>query len=488
MGKNSSLNERKLKSAHISRVMLAAPKSGSGKTLITCALLETIKTGGLAPRSFKCGPDYIDPMFHKKVLGIDNKNLDAYFAGAEGVKRILGESGEGYAVLEGVMGLYDGLNVATLEGSSYEIASLTKTPIILIVDASSVGKTVISSIKGILLDDKEGLIKGIILNKISENFYKSLAPILKSELKDSGFGAKVLGFMPKVKEINLESRHLGLIMPEELDNIQDMIKKASDVLCEKVDMDALLELMKEAEPLTYEEAEVKGSDANSEGLTLAVAYDEAFCFYYKENLEMFERRGVKIKYFSPIHDKELPSDADGILLGGGYPELHLEELSGNETMRSSMRTAIESGLPSLAECGGFIYLHRACDSRAGDGCDKWGLSPTVTFPMAGVVDGVCKDAGKLVRFGYMELESCRENTGFYNAAAGLRGHEFHYFDSTDNGSAFVAKKPNKDVKWDCMIARNNGFWGFPHFYYGSKPEFVDAFIDKMREVKNGKLK
>ncbi|MBO4809100.1 MAG: cobyrinate a,c-diamide synthase [Lachnospiraceae bacterium] len=466
MGKSVSESNTKLKKFSVNRVMLAAPKSGSGKTLITCALLEALKRRGLDPVSFKCGPDYIDPMFHKKVLGIDNKNLDTYFAGAEGVKNILSKYEGRNVVIEGVMGLYDGLNVENLEGSSYEIASITGTPIVLIVDASSAGRTVISTIKGILLDDRHGLIKGIILNKISENFYKTLAPVMISELAESSFDARLLGFVPKAKDINLESRHLGLKLPGEIGDLREQISKAADLLEANVDIDGLLEIMMGARKLCASgSSKNDGSRVMSTNLTLAVAYDDAFCFYYKENLEMFERRGVKIAYFSPLHDKELPADADGILLGGGYPELHLDELQSNKSMLASIRTAIASGIPSLAECGGFMYLFDV-----------------------GAIDGSCSDTGKLVRFGYMELESCAETEGYYAKAAGLKGHEFHYFDSTNNGEACVAKKPNKDTKWNCMIANNNGFWGFPHFYYGSKPEFVDAFIDKMKEVADGKLK
>ena len=209
------------------RVMIAALKSGSGKTLITCGLLKHLKDKGLDVVSFKCGPDYIDPMFHKKVLGIDGRNLDTYFSGTEGVKRIVAEVGEKYAVMEGVMGIYDGMKADSLEGSCYEASKVTKTPVILIADASGCGRTIISLIKGVLHDDTDCLIKGIILNRISSSFYDSLKDVLIKEIRAFRSDVELLGFFPKKPELSIESRHLGLRLPKEIDLLREKIEKSA---------------------------------------------------------------------------------------------------------------------------------------------------------------------------------------------------------------------------------------------------------------------
>ncbi len=463
------------------RVMLAALSSGSGKTTVTCGLLEVLKKRGLSPVSFKCGPDYIDPMFHKKVLGIDSRNLDTFFWGADGAFSAMSSVGDGYAVIEGVMGLYDGTGPEGIRGSGYEIASLLETPIILIADASGAGRTMISLIKGVLMDDTQHLIKGIILNRISESFYLRLKPVMEKELAEAGSDVKLLGFLPKNPEISIESRHLGLKLPGEIDGVRDKVSTAASMLEKNVDMEALISIMESAKKLEVKQNLSKAVDADTGNcdLTLAVASDDAFCFYYRENLELFEEMGVSIKFFSPLNDKELPEECDGILLGGGYPENYLKELSSNKTMLASIKNALDGGIPSLAECGGYMYLHKSITGMDG-----------VSYDMAGVVEGDCTYTGHLVRFGYMEVEalndaSQKDADPLSESLVGMRGHEFHYYESSADESAYRAVKPDTGKTWECMVIKNNGIWGFPHFYYRSNPEFIEQFVKRMREVKNG---
>ena len=476
--------------------MLAAPGSNSGKTTITCALLQALKERGLEPFSFKCGPDYIDPLFHKKVLEIDSRNLDTFFVGENGIRKIMSEIGDSYAVIEGVMGLYDGSRIDSIEGSSYEVAEALDTPIILIVDASGVGRTVISIIKGMLLDDTKHLIKGILLNRISAHFYESLKPVLEKELSDFRPDVKLLGFFPKDENIKVGSRHLGLMLPNEIEDIRKKIGKAAALLEESADVNEIISIMRSAAGLegkaieddrtenristfqgnSQQESSVIVKEGSSP-LTLAVAYDEAFCFYYRDNLDLFREYGVNIKFFSPLHDETLPEDCDGIFLGGGYPENHLQKLSENKSMLASVRQAIEEGIPSLAECGGFMYLHRSLTDPDGR-----------TYEMVGAIDGECHYTGHLVRFGYMQIEAQKDTADMdelHKSLVGMRGHEFHYYDSSCNGSAYIADKPFADKKWDCMITDKNGIWGFPHFYYRSDPDFIKAFVVKMKEAKHG---
>ena len=471
------------------RILLAAPRSGSGKTTITCALLQAFLDRGLDPAGFKCGPDYIDPMFHKQVLGIESRNLDTFFAGQEGIRDILSGCKKEYALIEGVMGLYDGLDVTSPAGSAYEIAALTDTPIILIMDASGIGRSVISLIKGMLADDTRGLIRGLILNRISAAFYEKLRPVLETEIGAVRPEVELLGYFPKQADIAISSRHLGLLLPGEITDIRERIKKAAAALEEGVNLQALLRITdasageenkEQTKEPGKESVETAGEgDRKGKMLTLAVARDEAFCFYYPENLELFAAEGVRIKYFSPLHDQTLPEEADGFLLGGGYPELYLEKLSQNGSMLLSIKAAIECGIPSLAECGGFMYLHKTITDKEG-----------IAYEMVGAVDGDCSFAGHLVRFGYLQIESAdpgqKEKNPLAASLIGMKGHEFHYFESTNCGSALVAAKPDHSKKRGCIIAKGDGIWGFPHFYYPSDPAFVKCFIKRMKEVCDGK--
>ncbi|MCR5619941.1 MAG: cobyrinate a,c-diamide synthase [Lachnospiraceae bacterium] len=458
----------------VNRLMIAGMTSGSGKTTLTCAFLRCLQKKGLDLKSYKCGPDYIDPMFHKKAFGIESRNLDIFFMGEERLRASIAKARDSYAVIEGVMGIYDGNDVSSVAGSCYEIASVTSTPIVLVVNAGKVGRTIISMIRGVIGDDEGKLIKGIILNNITGKFYGMLAPELEKALSVSRPDVKLLGFFPKTKGIDFESRHLGLKLPDESAETEKKIETASEVFEENADIDAMIGIMRSADELIIPKASVADA-APDDGLTLAVAYDDAFCFYYRDNLDMFEERGVKIKYFSPLYDSAVPEDADGLLLGGGYPELYLEKLSQNRSMLSSIKALIDRRIPSLAECGGFMYLGRSIED------DKGNVYETV-----GAYEGKCRFSGKLVRFGYMQIIEAPEDL-LCGSMKGLKGHEFHYYDSDMNGEACIAGKPFRDITWKCIVSDKNGIWGFPHFYYGSDPAFVDSFVRKMKEVKDGKL-
>ncbi|MBR5932331.1 MAG: cobyrinate a,c-diamide synthase [Lachnospiraceae bacterium] len=445
----------------IPRVLLAAPKSGSGKTLITCALLGALKKKGFRPAAFKCGPDYIDPMFHRTVLKVPSENLDTFFSG-EDTKRLFAEAAKDadIAVMEGVMGLFDGLGGTREEGSAYHLAKMTKTPIILVVDVHGMGLSMVPLIKGFLDYDTEGLIRGVILNRMTASFLETMRPMLEKELS-----VPVIGFFPSRKDIHLESRHLGLMLPGEIEDLETQLDAAADQFLETAGFDRLLQIADAAEDVEDVLSETY-DDANAE-LTLAVARDEAFCFYYGANMRTFQKKGVKIRYFSPLHDTVLPEDADGILLGGGYPELYVKKLGANESMKASIREAIGKGIPSLAECGGFLYLHEFLEDTDGN-----------SAPMVGLIKGTAGNTGKLVRFGYVELSE--KSPCFLKEGSKIKAHEFHYYDSPDNGDACVAVKPVTGKTWECIHEGNDHFWGFPHLYYPSCEEFADHFVEAMR--------
>ena len=420
----------------IRRIMIAAPKSGSGKTTITCGLLQIFKENGEDISSCKCGPDYIDPMFHRQVLGVPSRNLDTFFTGEEGTRKLFlkDRREDELVVMEGVMGLYDGLGGIREEGSSYHLAKVTQTPILLVVDAKGMGRSVIPLISGFLAYDKAHLIRGVIFNRMSAAYYEILKPLAEDEL-----GIAVLGYFPENKDLQIASRHLGLCMPGELEDLQGQIRMTAERLRETADISKLLQIAEEAEPLE-EETVVEDSVETSEAMRprIAVAWDEAFCFYYEENLRLLEQAGAEPVYFSPLHDRNLPENIHGLLLGGGYPELYAGQLSENDAMRTAIRKAVTDGLPTVAECGGFLYLHTTLTDREGH-----------SYPMAGVLPGKCFDTGHLVRFGYIELE---ENSGhFMPRGSRIRAHEFHYYDSEDNGADCIATKPSIPWRESCPV-------------------------------------
>lgn len=461
---------------HMPRVMFAAAGSGSGKTVVTTALLEVMKRRGKRMVSFKCGPDYIDPMFHKKVMGVESLNLDTFFASSGHIRDAVLQSGGDMAVIEGVMGIYDGISVGSTEGSCYDVARITGTPVVLILDCKGAGRTILSLIKGILADDEAHLIKGIILNRMSPSYYGKLLPVLKKEIGRLREDVKIAGYIPNDKAFTLEGRHLGLTFPDELPDIRKRISGMADILEKGCETDIILRIAEEAEnntkPIVTANETVFLKDEEPL-LYLAVAEDEAFCFYYAENLRLFEKYGVEIIPFSPLRDRSLPEGVSGILIGGGYPELHLKELSENRSMSDSIKRAIDQGMPSLAECGGFMYLHETVEDIKGE-----------EYRLTGVIRGKCFYTGHLVNFGYISIEGCRESGGgAMMSFAGMRGHEFHYYDSTSNGRDMMLAKPVSGKKYEAMHAGDGHLWGFPHLYYPSAPEAIEGFVLKMREYR-----
>lgn len=459
----------------LNRIMIAAPGSGSGKTILTCALLKALKNRGEQVVSYKCGPDYIDPMFHEKAIGISSKNLDTFFTGEDVTRKLFlkNRTEKNFAVIEGAMGLYDGLGGTREEGSSYHLAKVTETPIVLVIDAKGMGRSVIPVITGFLAYDKEHLIQGVILNKMSKSYYEMIKPLIENEL-----GIRALGYFPDQKDIRIESRHLGLVMPDELADIQKQLQTLSEELERTVDVGVIKRIAERASSLVCTPEGINGDrcseDKENDKPVIAVAKDEAFCFYYEDNLLMLQEKGAEITYFSPLHDTKLPDYCDALLIGGGYPELYINELSQNISMKDAIKQAFDKGMPALAECGGFMYMH---DTMT----DTHGISHT----MVGAIPAACSYKGKLVRFGYVEIKEKR--SVFLPEGQFIKGHEFHYYDSTDNGGNCTAVKPTTGREYSCVMAGKSYWLGFPHLYYPSNPFFAENFVKKAREYRKGKL-
>ena len=443
---------------NLPRLMIAAGASGSGKTMVTLGILQMLKKRGLKVLSCKCGPDYIDPMFHKKVLQTPSVNLDTFFTGYDMTRYLLADHGRDadIAVMEGVMGYYDGVAGTSTEAGAYDLARTTDTPVVFLVNAKGMSLSVIPYIKGFLEYRQDSRIALVLLNRVSPMLYGRLKEQIEAELP-----VKVAGYIPEQKELTFDSRHLGLVMPEEVADLQKKIECFAEDLEKTIDVDVLLAAAQKAAPLVCKEPKL---NRNQYPVTLAVAKDEAFCFVYEDNLRLLEKMGAKLEYFSPLHDKKLPEGIQGLLLYGGYPELYAGQLSAKKEMKESIRTAIENGLPALAECGGFLYLHDTMEDMEGH-----------AWPMAGVIKGQAFKTGSLKRFGYITLEP-RITELYGQSPESIRAHEFHYFDSTANGEAFLARKPRSSKNWNCIQVRGNLVAGFPHIYYYANPAFAENFL------------
>lgn len=456
------------------RIMLAAPKSGSGKTLLTCGLLEVFRRRGLNPIACKCGPDYIDPMFHRYVLGIPGRNLDSFFLPAEGVRKVLvdavREEQAGIAVLEGVMGYYDGLGGTETSASSWEIAGITDTPAILVLDCKGASLSAAAMASGFLHFREKSHIAGVILNRVSSMYYERLAAAV-----EEASGLPVLGYLPESEEYRMESRHLGLFLPGEIDRLRERIGRLADQMEKSIAVEQVLEvagmLPLRIENKEKEKAENESMEAESiakfpacqeqkviSRVRIGVARDEAFCFYYQENFRLLEQMGAELVYFSPLRDKKIPDRVDGLLFGGGYPENYARELAKNAAMRESIRRSIAAGMPFLAECGGFLYLHRTLEGSDG----KY-------WEMAGVYPFDAYRTNRLRRFGYVRLLT--------SSGQEIHGHEFHYWESEDPGTDWEAVKPTGNRSWRCIHEKGGQIGGFPHLYYASCPDFLRKWLD-----------
>ncbi|MEF9952083.1 MAG: cobyrinate a,c-diamide synthase [Clostridium sp.] len=445
----------------MARIIITGTSSGCGKTTLTIGLISALQKRGVRVASLKCGPDYIDPMFHKRALKINSSNIDLFMMGKEGTLSVMAnaESESDITIIEGVMGYYDGLGGISTESSTYDIARKTNTPSILVVNARGKSISILAEIKGYLEYMEDSNIQGVILNNMS----KSLYPGIKS-LIENGFSIKCLGYLEKHKELGIESRHLGLITANEVKGIDTIIESLGSRVEESINIDEIIRLSS-VEPI------LKTKNNSYEGLNvnIAVALDKGFNFYYSENIRVLEEMGGNIIYFSPIHSTHLPKDIHGIYIGGGYPELYLKELSNNISLREDILNRLKNGIPCIAECGGFMYLNKTI--RGKDNID---------YPMVGYLNGECYREDKLVRFGYINITG---DNSFIHSGEMARGHEFHYYNSTVNGEDLTASKPISSREYKLGVVDENLFAGFHHTHFYSLLDLPKRFITKANRYK-----
>ena len=452
--------------ASIPRIVIGAASSGSGKTTVACALMRALVRRGLDVRAGKCGPDYIDPMYHTRVVGAPSRNLDLFLAGKNTAKALFAEANESadIAVVEGVMGYYDGVALSS-DASAWDVACTLEAPALLVVDGRSRARSIAAEVQGFVNFRTPSMVAGIILNRTSEAMYVRLKQVIEEEC-----GVVVFGYLPDVENASLESRHLGLVLADEVSDLQRKLDGLADAAEACIDLDAVLRLAASAQPLAFEPM---GLPAKADGNpTIAVAYDEAFCFYYEDALRLLEKLGARLVRFSPLRDAQLPA-CDGLYLGGGYPELHAKILSENTGMLESVRRAVAAGMPTVAECGGFLYLQQQLEDAEGE-----------AWPMVGALDGRGFKTGRLQRFGYVTLSARRDGLLACEGDT-LPAHEFHYWDCDACGDAFAARKPQSARHWDCCMCTPTLHAGFPHLYLPGAPSAAARFVRACAEWDKG---
>ena len=439
------------------RLLIAGSGSGCGKTTVTCALLQALVESGRRSGAAKCGPDYIDPMFHRAITGAAGCNLDPFFFDDDTLRFLLAQAGAGKDVtlIEGVMGYYDGIGLASSCASTFEVAQRTESPVVLVLNAKGAGLSVLAVLDGFLHFAPENRIRGVILNGCTAMSYPTLARAIEER-----FSVRACGFLPQMPDCSLESRHLGLITAAEVNDLKEKMQRLAAKAQETIDLNALLQIAKSAPPLTFTPPDIPVA---GEHVRIGVARDRAFCFYYEDSLELLRRLGAELVPFSPLSDERLPEDLHGLYLGGGYPELYAERLEANAAIRASIRATVERGLPCVAECGGFMYLTQTIAGHA----------------MVGALPGDCFDTGKLTRFGYITA-TAQEDSLLCRAGEQVPMHEFHHWDTPLPGSAFLAEKPS-GKQWRCAYATDTLYAGFPHFHFYAKPVMAQRFLAACRK-------
>ncbi|MDP4144834.1 MAG: cobyrinate a,c-diamide synthase [Bacillota bacterium] len=426
-------------------IIISSNTSGGGKTTFTLGLMKALKKRGYKVQGYKVGPDYIDTAFHSSITGVSSRNLDLYLMGEAGVKASYSRGQGEYGVVEGVMGLYDGIGISS-DYSTAHVSKVLNLPVVLVISPQAQCATLCAQINGLINFDKVN-IAGIVLNNISESYYNLLKSAIEKHCR-----LRVFGYIPKEENLKLKSRHLGLIQSSELENLNEKIDLCSQLIEKYIDLNCLLDYFSESE-IYLDNFHLKNKSVRA-----AVAKDKAFSFYYKENLELLEEIG-EVVYFSPLKDKCLPENIDFLYLGGGYPEVFAEELSMNKSMLKSINNALNNGLRCFAECGGLMYLTESIDN----------------FDMVGLFNGKAFMTGKLQNFGYAKLRVEKENN-ILPVGLSICIHEFHKSKvELEENELFSISKSVYDgtiKQWKCGYSKNATIATYAHLHFFSSMEMM----------------
>lgn len=473
------------------RLVVAGAHSGAGKTTFSLAIMAALARRGFAVHPYKVGPDYIDPSFHRAAAGRFSRNLDAWLLPAETLARLFRPEpeaqGEPIAIIEGVMGLFDGQGADSL-GSTAHVAALLKTPVILLINGEGISLSAAALVSGYAkfrphprLNDLR--LAGALINRLSGPSHYAL---LRRCVEEST-AVPCLGWMPKNAFPSLPGRHLGLIPAQETDRLAEYLAVLAEAAEQYLDIDGLLDLARSAPPLpdplpAGQPRSFPSSDPGGRP-RIGLARDEAFSFYYQDNLELLEELGADLVPFSPLRDTRLPADLDGLYLGGGFPEVFAGELEANRDLRAEIATVLEAGLPAYAECGGMLYL---CTSLAIPAENH--NAPARQFSMVGFFPEQAEMTGRLQPFGYVTL-TLRQDCPLGPAGTRLPAHEFHYArligPETPVESAFLVFTAAKTDgrAWDGGLLRRNTLGMFPHLHFHACPEAAARFIGLCRQYR-----
>ena len=445
------------------RLIIAATQSGSGKTTITAGLIATLKNRGLDVQAYKVGPDYIDTGWHELAGGKPSHNLDSWLVGKDKLKEIFIETSSraDISIIEGVMGLYDGGRGGI--SSTAEISKLLDAPVILVIDAKSMGTSAAAVALGFREFDRAVNIAGVILNRIGSDSHKKMIVDALDKL-----GIKCFGAIRRNDEFTLPERHLGLV-PTTENNAVDALKKICAAVEEQIDIDALITLARNSSGLEN----VPSLRITHYELRIAIAKDAAFSFYYEESLRELENLGAEIIFFSPLHDKNLPENISGLIIGGGFPEMFAARLEQNKSIRAEIYQAAQNGLPIFAECGGFMYLMRELIDFDGK-----------SFEMCGVIDGAAIMTNKLQTVGYVEAEILSD-CAIGKAGDKLHAHEFHFSKEleTSGDKIFKCKRMRTGKEYFAGVAKKNIVASYLHIHFAGCPDAAKIFVDACKNFR-----
>ena len=452
--------------SHIPRLVIAATQSGAGKTTIVTGLLAALRERGVAVQSFKVGPDYIDPGYHQLASGRPGMNLDTWLTPKEKLSASLARemAGAGIAIIEGVMGLYDGGRQGI--SSTAEIAKLLKAPVVLVIDAKSMGASAAAIALGFRDYDKEVKIAGVILNRVGSDTHEAM---LREAM--AAIGMPVFGVLRRQEGLGMPERHLGLVPVEERSGADEPARKAVKAMGiavgKQVDLDSLLKLAETAEPLQVQPEEGNIS-STMPVCRIGVAKDEAFSFYYPASLQVLKDLGAELVTFSPLADKSLPQ-VDGLIIGGGFPEMFAKRLEDNHSLRRDIREKALSGLPVYAECGGYMYLMESLQDFEGQ-----------EYAMAGIFPGRAVMTSKLQTVGYIEARMSRD-TVLGRKGSLIHGHEFHF--SVEEDTEKTTERPFEFTRlrngqsYGAGQMCNNTLGSYLHLHFAGCPEQARAFVE-----------
>ncbi|WP_042346731.1 cobyrinate a,c-diamide synthase [Bacillus massiliigorillae] len=454
------------------RLVIAGTGSGVGKTTITLGLMAALQKKGYTVQGYKCGPDYIDPTYHSAVTGRISRNLDSWMFDKETVTDIVAKNSNDadISIIEGVMGFFDGKSPTSNNGSAAEISVLTESPVILVVNCASMARSVAAIVKGFQTFSSEPKIVGVIANRVgSEGHYKIVKTAIEQEC-----GIPVLGYVKKENDIDIPSRHLGLVPAIERGELDAFFETLGNLMLETVDLEKLVAIA-ETTPIIQGENSIFNKHTD-ETVAIAVAKDAAFNFYYQENFELLEAYGAKLHFFSPLKGESVPADADGLYIGGGFPEEFAAELAKEVGVKQSIKKAIESGLPTLAECGGYMYLTNSITDTNGE-----------VSEMVGIIPGDTTMQTKRAALGYREIKGTEENF-LFGPDEQVKGHEFHYstYKTTSTYQPAYETKGRSGVKQE-GYALNNLVAGYTHLHFASNPKVAEQWVQACSTFKKSKI-